>query len=324
MQNALFHSNGQSLISKVLIGDPNKNNFANIRAVLSNLGVTNGTSGGHQTHFHIYLKPPTRQEIIGTGQNLQAQESSSSSETILGDTAMLAIADLPLPDALINPPALIAKAKVEMRKWGNLRLSDELGFKKVITSCLDVEGYTNINPEGDVLAYLGYKFDPKSWAYNPHLADEDVKFAVIQQPKHGHLGNVQSGSGDYGYQLTARNPDGTVSYRGWDKVVYQVEVKGQKFKVVFNLLGVANADTIGGQICERTCIGFAGEPIGNLQNWLYGAKLSALLSDASGVSLNFANLPGTAIGETTGEGASAQITLDTTAAGHNWYIDPTP
>jgi predicted Zn-dependent protease len=37
----------------------------------------------------------------------------------------------------------------------------------------------------------------------------------------------------------------------------------------------------------------------------------------------FANLPGTAVGETKGEGADATIILDTDAAGHGWFIDYT-
>ena len=38
----------------------------------------------------------------------------------------------------------------------------------------------------------------------------------------------------------------------------------------------------------------------------------------------FSDLPGSAVGKTVGEGAAAQITLDLNAAGHGWYIDPTP
>lgn len=36
------------------------------------------------------------------------------------------------------------------------------------------------------------------------------------------------------------------------------------------------------------------------------------------------DLLGTAVAQTEGEGTSAQIALDTDAAGHGWYIDPTP
>ena len=38
----------------------------------------------------------------------------------------------------------------------------------------------------------------------------------------------------------------------------------------------------------------------------------------------FGNLQNNALGQTTGKGPSAAITLDTTAAGRGWYIDATP
>ena len=239
---------------------------------------------------------------------------------------MLAAADLPPLGALPNPPALIAKAKLEMRQWGNVRLSDASGFKKVITSCLDVEGYTHIDVENDVLDYLGYRENPKTLTLSPPLDfDKDIKITILQQPKHGVVGtNLLPNRPAHGYKLSDRNPDGRASYQGWDKVVYQVEVKGQKFKVIVNLLSVGNADTIGGQICERTRISLSGGSSGDVDAWLRSAQLSALLSSASQSLTGFSDLPGTAVGETTGEGATAAITLDTTAAGHGWYVDPTP
>ncbi|MGV8934697.1 MAG: Ig-like domain-containing protein, partial [Gallionellaceae bacterium] len=53
------------------------------------------------------------------------------------------------------------------------------------------------------------------------------------------------------------------------------------------------------------------------------ALLGSGLFDSSayaGITLNFADLPSGAVGQTTG----TTITLDTNAAGHNWFIDPTP
>ena len=52
--------------------------------------------------------------------------------------------------------------------------------------------------------------------------------------------------------------------------------------------------------------------------------INEYMSAASGVTLSFENLPGTAVGETTSTGSTATITLDTNAAGHGWFIDSTP
>ena len=56
-------------------------------------------------------------------------------------------------------------------------------------------------------------------------------------------------------------------------------------------------------------------------NFMTGANaLGNSTADPSGITLNLADLPGGAIGQTTG----TNITLDTNAAGYNWFIDPTP
>ncbi|MFZ4528874.1 MAG: matrixin family metalloprotease, partial [Undibacterium curvum] len=54
------------------------------------------------------------------------------------------------------------------------------------------------------------------------------------------------------------------------------------------------------------------------------ANLNAMLANASGSLTNFSDLAGTAVGQTTGQGKDAQITLDSNAAGHGWFIDSTP
>ena len=62
----------------------------------------------------------------------------------------------------------------------------------------------------------------------------------------------------------------------------------------------------------------------DLAAWQRAGELSALIADASQSLTGFSDLASTALGQTTGTGLTAQITLDTNAAGHNWYIDPTP
>ena len=45
---------------------------------------------------------------------------------------------------------------------------------------------------------------------------------------------------------------------------------------------------------------------------------------STGITVTVADPPGGAVGQTVGEGINATITLDTTAANYNWFIDPTP
>lgn len=49
-----------------------------------------------------------------------------------------------------------------------------------------------------------------------------------------------------------------------------------------------------------------------------------MISSASQSLVGFSDLAGSSVAQTTGEGSSAQIVIDTTAAGHGWYVDPTP
>nr|WP_315483141.1 matrixin family metalloprotease [uncultured Undibacterium sp.] len=49
-----------------------------------------------------------------------------------------------------------------------------------------------------------------------------------------------------------------------------------------------------------------------------------MLANASYSINGFSDLTGSAVGETKGQGLNAQITLDTNAAGHGWFIDDTP
>ncbi|MBK7052952.1 MAG: tandem-95 repeat protein [Rhodoferax sp.] len=58
--------------------------------------------------------------------------------------------------------------------------------------------------------------------------------------------------------------------------------------------------------------------------WQRASTLSTVLSDASQSITGFQDLAGSAVGNSAGEGSNAAITLDFIAAGHGWYVDPTP
>ncbi len=54
-----------------------------------------------------------------------------------------------------------------------------------------------------------------------------------------------------------------------------------------------------------------------------GSRIQVIASAQQSLT-GFTDLPAVALGKTVGEGAFAQVTLDKDAAGHGWYIDPTP
>jgi hypothetical protein len=224
----------------------------------------------------------------------------------------------PRDRSLINPPALVAKAQVRMSERGNVRLSDEPGYKKVITSCVDIPGFGYLDPAENAIAYLGYRFDQKNNGFKPALdITKDIKFSIIQPPKFGRIvGDGVNGTDNYGYRTSRTTPDGLPTPGIVDKVIYLVEIKEHKFKVVFNLLNVPSYDRIrGDQACEYKRFSMTDMPDPSLDSWLAAAELSSLLAEAGGITLDFTDLPATTLGQTTGISALAAIALEGNAVG---------
>ena len=238
------------------------------------------------------------------------------------------ISDAHLPEYLTNPPAIFAKAGLEQkyanRRSGKVHLSNESGYRKVFTSCLDVPGFVQVDALQDVLDYLGYHENPKTRVWSPSIDFErDVKVTVLQYPMHGLFNKEDSRFG-----WTQRDKQGLPAYQGWDKLIYQVEVKEQKFKVVIDLLSVPDADSPTGAICEwksKSQKGWGSWVPEGVDEWFSIARYSAILAEASGVHTELTDLPGGALGlHESGLGWNASITLDNNAAGHGWYVDATP
>ena len=170
--------------------------------------------------------------------------------------------------------------------------------------------------------------------------EKSLKVSVLRAPAHGKLTQVDQ---DYGMLIT---PD--VDYIGKDRVDllvegkddlgrpfaltlrYQINVVGRESGPGLNAIKHPDSKELCGtvkyfwRISELNSEGETYHTSGsdNLTAWLQSAQLSTLLASASQSLTAYQNLSGTAVGETVGEGSSAQITLDTNAAGHNWYIDP--
>ena len=133
---------------------------------------------------------------------------------------------------------------------------------------------------------------------------------ILALPRHGVL--VNEGNDAYGLKPTP-------GYLGRDRIQYIVEgVDGRRVLITMPI----DFQTMAKAFSLKNSSGV--ERNSEIAAWSLQVQLSAILSTASGVTYTFENLPSTAVGETTGQGLSAQITLDTNAAGHGWYIDPTP
>jgi Matrixin len=164
---------------------------------------------------------------------------------------------------------------------------------------------------------LGYSelFDKTKPAWREDSPISFVRF--LNQPKYGVLTQVEANT--YNYQpkklgtevirYVVQNTDGRKAIVAWIIQIRASEETGQ-----------TPADDAGNYAQSS----FESQWQTDLPAWQRSTTLSAVLANASQSLTAFADLAATALGETTGEGLSAQITLDTTAAGHSWYIDPTP
>ena len=162
----------------------------------------------------------------------------------------------------------------------------------------------------------------------------DSKLIVIKPPMHGSLmlsmpDAAEDNIRKYNYQY---NPN--KDYVGLDKFEFEVSLNGKSLRIYYQIEVFAedvNMNHVGYCNWDNQKyywkISQSGEPdtlTGDLAAWQRSAQLSALIASAQQTLTGFTDLPATALGQTTGEGASAAITLDQNAAGHGWYIDSTP
>ena len=129
---------------------------------------------------------------------------------------------------------------------------------------------------------------------------------------------------------------------GGDQIIFSVTLNNTQFRVKVNIVvkpgGFDNLREFDCESFEVTRVSaatssaeYAFDVLSNedassldLVQWQRSAQLSTLIANARQSVAGFTDLPSTALGQTIGEGVTATITLDTNAAGHGWYIDPTP
>jgi len=156
-----------------------------------------------------------------------------------------------------------------------------------------------IDPAGMFAAYLEN--------HSQRLVDMEmlasIKTTLLQGTQHGKIFAEVDNTG-----LTSYHYDPTPDYIGNDRAIFQAEFEGKVYKIVLELRVFLMVNEY-----EPTC----PEPT------LIKVKKPSTGSsgyDLNSITVTFADLDGGAIGLTNANG----ITLDTNAAGHNWFIDPTP
>jgi Bacterial Ig domain/Bacterial cadherin-like domain/Matrixin len=151
---------------------------------------------------------------------------------------------------------------------------------------------------------------------------------IVRQPKHGKV-VIAKNSADT--ELMQYIPD--ADYLGQDRIEYRVNIDGQPVRLVYfvHVTKKYLDDTPVTYFCRDNTWKISDDGLNpdssfasDYGAWLRLARLAAVIGDASSVLSGFQSLDGAALGETTGLGKEATMTLDTTAAGHGWFIDQTP
>lgn len=226
----------------------------------------------------------------------------------------LADADVQIPQ--IEPPAIYVAANEVAAVVGSG--AHKLGVCQIVSFDTAV-----VRPDFDASGYVNF-FLGRPGEFSKRT---DTWIRVLKSPEHGEL--KHSGVvGDHSYTYVpgpAENENEGDYYHGNDSFVLEVSGGGVTVEIHYTMsIDVGQPTWVEGDFGEKIpdptrC------PQG--ERWKISAitpyNLAALLAETS-QHLTFANLSSSSLGEALGTGSTAQITLDTDAAGHGWFIDYTP
>lgn len=193
--------------------------------------------------------------------------------------------------------------------------TDAVGKQPVdylIRSCTETEhdlkpdnALRGVHPAGEVRNYI------QRLQQNNVLDIAEFKPTLLQGPRQGSLEYIVGNDGSMFYAY-----DPKPGFLGKDKAVFMVEYRGLRFKVSIDIhvleIVSSHVDTCPSR---PTVIKLRKSSQGNGSD-LWPGELSA--------GVRVADLDNATLAQTIGTGTKAQITLDTIASGHGWFIDYTP
>ena len=315
------------------------NNYESIANVLSRVGVSAHGEVGYKDQFGISLKK--REAVLFP--RLQVTDSLRETSdidhqiTLLAQAMQLPIEDIDMfIDALPNylndaTPVIYVAEKSQSARTRQATQLNKMGVcgayqgneEQEINPIFRAEDYQRRYKKGPPVLYK---------QGTDMAADMSTVIEVLRQPQHGklELKDPDAEFGDFKKYRYVYTP--SQNYEGLDEFEFKVSVKDKELRILYQVKVYGEGDSPKYEnLCESKKwfwkISQSGEPdalTGDLAAWQRSAQLSALIASAQQSLAGFTDLPGTALGQTTGEGSSATITLDQNAAGHGWYIDSTP
>jgi hypothetical protein len=321
-----------------------------MRAALRRLGITNQPTKGHQNHFHIYLRPPEIMPIGGYAQPKLLQtvqvvspsdnlaplpENSLTSGEIEMFMSLFVPAIPPMQEVVAIPPAIVQMVTNTTKPDMILNGGCNVVQTPDTPSTDDRNGFF---PAQNVSWYF-------SNIKNIQVDASKATVKVIKNPQHGVLTQVSLEEAKKLVDAPLSGPlyryQPNSGYLGADDAILLVELNGKSYKIhtKFYVVKEVNDNNFYGQgtpatLCANSqpkrvatltfnqdiSLAQWGDIVQEMAASVEGMKYNQYIATASGVTLDFADLPGGAVGETTG----TSITLDTNAAGYGWYVDPNP
>jgi hypothetical protein len=316
----------------VWIGDKYQNNhWQRSNAALDALNIPADPMDNHHHHYHVDINAPALRPIEPQN-NLTVAYADSDGSSITTPSAIDASSSI--QDMALDLVKEWGLSENDMNMYFPVDLESTqppmvmvaAADNKVSEKVVGVVGACAIADNSGSFSFGSMAQGYLVWR-GKTLQEVDVSkvkikiVSIVRQPEHGRLfidDTDQYGSGFY-------YPD--KGFIGKDRVEAIVSVGSDLVRVVYYFAVQSKAvDNLTRSEEKKLCpkyswiISGTSAKDSGLSTW--DDKFVAMFPGFG--KAGFASLDGAILAQTIGTGADAQITLDTNAAGHGWFIDPTP
>ncbi|RYE81520.1 MAG: tandem-95 repeat protein [Oxalobacteraceae bacterium] len=309
---------------------PNQNPLYDMRTVLDSLGITVTPVQGHHNHFHIYLRPPQAfaiNNLSATGASRSVPLNSNippSTDSAISSGGIEMLFDnlqIALFVSMQEPPQIQVVVSRELGGKGDQPLKGLFEICKPLETQGRDGAYSYLAP-GDAIIRLGTKADKTPRAL------QGAKVSVVEQPKLGSVQITDSIDREAGPVFKYSLNDG-VAQGSEDTIVFEVVVNGNKYRVKQRLIVDFNVESSTGCDGEQLYIRriratLMDSPPEVSATWKLEPLDLLFEGQSLGVKFDWMESETGILGQSYGSGVNSFINISPTAAGHGWYLDPTP